>query len=626
MPTDRRLLLIIGPALAFAATCGGDEPEPELDPGAIVRVSAVSQVGVLLEEFPESARERIAGELVGRSPEWWMERARWQLRLTYIRLIYRKYYFDEAEQAQRNALPLPPEEHWKIILDADGPQRRVVDGHDMVAIGYHFESTLLTDVASPGVSEPALDVIGGVWDEPFVFPVDPTLLFQRTGYACMSEDEFPPESVDAEEAYRFYDDTCEVEAPGENACHYTEPLPQESCIDAVSRVIGGVGVDLHFERLEWDPALADEVRSGELTREDAPDLKVLTTGEGLNDNRVLYKYIPEDHCAVVEGCVGGSGWRRLLVFDSHDHNVGGEPLHIGEVDYFVEGLGGELIDRNVYSYSACHDHYHFQYYGDFSFSAEGASQVQKNGFCLESTDRLSNNESSPLHTDYGCHFQGVSPGWGDLYGSSLTCNWVDITEVDTSTGPLTGDLAFRSNPDGFLCEGTLQTDESGAQLWEESEFMTEVGDPVFRPLCEQAPGTEANDVGQVEVTLPQRGGFVTAPCRTEHDLGPLRNCDFEEQPALSVCAPGEAVSLTCSLAGDAAPQVVRICRTSQVLGGGVDCSHVDALANVVVEGDATEVSFTCPAALDAEEPGGEYGVYSAPVWSGDARGDVTCSS
>jgi len=71
----------------------------------------------------------------------------------------------------------------------------------------------------------------------------------------------------------------------------------------------------------------------------------------------------------------------LLIFDSHDHNVGGEPLHIGPVDYFVEGIGGELIDQNVYEYSACRNHFHFQFYGSFSFGSGDDERVQKNGFC-----------------------------------------------------------------------------------------------------------------------------------------------------------------------------------------------------------------------------------------------------
>ena len=605
---------------------GVPDAGPPAAPGALVRITAVSQVGVLLDDYPAASRDRIAAELIAKPPAWWIARAAWQLRLTSNRTVYRKYSFDEADQDTHDALPLPPEPLWNITLDA-AATRTAVDGHDYVAVPFAFEGTLLTDFESPGISEPMLASVGGTWDENFVFPVDPTLLLQRTGYACMSEDEFPAESIDAEDAFRFYDDTCEVEVLGMQSCHLTEPLPTESCADAVTNRVGHVAATLHYERIEWDEAIADGVRHGLLT-EGGPDLVVLTTGEGLNDNRVIYKYIPAGHCSVVERCVGGPGWRRLLVFDSHDHNIGDQPIHIGEVDYFVEGLGGELIDHNVYTLSECHEHYHFQYYGNFSFGSGETERINKNGFCLESTDRLSNNESTPLHPDYTCDFQGVQAGWGDLYGSSLVCNWVDVTDVDTTAGPVTDLLTFSSNPDGFICEGELETDAMGNQVWEATAFRTEAGAVVDRPACTELAGTEANDVGSVTTTLPQRGGFVTQPCGAlrEHDLGPLRNCGFSMQPVLPSCTAGSTVTLSCT-GGDAArPQVLRVCETSRVLGSGVDCTFNDALANEVVLAAPGAVTFTCPGMRDAAEPGGQYAIYVAPVWEADGAVAITCAT
>jgi hypothetical protein len=613
----------------LAVGCGGDDeadppPPPGPRKGSLVRVTMDSEVGALLEDFPQDDHARISDALIAMPDSWWIERARWQLRLTSVRLVYRKYYFDEEEQPLKNALPLPPESEWNITL-LGMPERTSEDGHAVVKVAYHFESTLLSDEDSPGVSEPELAKVGGVWDEPFVFPIDPTLLLQRTGYACLSEDQFPPDSLDAEDAYRFYDDTCEAELSGVQSCHYTQPFPTESCVEALHERVGDVSADLHFERLAWDPALADEVRTEEPTSVDFPDLEVLTEGEGLDDNRVIYKYIPQGSCAVVESCVGGPGWRRLLVFDSHDHNVGGQPIHIGPVDYYVEGLGGELIDHNVYELSECHQHFHFSHYGDFTFSSPDAASVNKNGFCLESTDRLSNHEYAPLHTTYECSNQGVDAGWGDLYGSSLTCNWVDITDVDSSGGDVEGTLTFHSNPDGFICEGKLLKDEQGNQIWEPTEFMSAAGEPVDRPACEQAPGTEENDIGVVSVTVKQAGGFVTSPCRSDQDLGPLRNCDFAQKGALPTCTPGETVVLNCTNSDSTKPQVVRICEASAVLGVGAECAHREALANAVLATSGTAVSFTCPGMRDASEPGGSYAVYAAPAWGPDGPTDVTCT-
>ena len=48
-------------------------------------------------------------------------------------------------------------------------------------------------------------------DGPYIFPVDPELLLHRTGYACVDETDFPLNSVDGENAWQFFDQTCEVE-------------------------------------------------------------------------------------------------------------------------------------------------------------------------------------------------------------------------------------------------------------------------------------------------------------------------------------------------------------------------------------------------------------------------------
>src|SRR5688572_14920396 len=110
--------IVVAASLLFLTACPDDEPTPtpgdastsldatpqadaavdggveEGDPGALVRVTAVSRVGVLLEDFPTASRDRIAAELIAKPESWWVERAKWQLRLTYVRLVYRKYYFE----------------------------------------------------------------------------------------------------------------------------------------------------------------------------------------------------------------------------------------------------------------------------------------------------------------------------------------------------------------------------------------------------------------------------------------------------------------------------------------------------------------------------------------------------
>ncbi len=618
--------------LAFAG-CGDNITEPPGDPGALVTVEMSSKVGVLLDEIDDvaggapTARERLATDLLARDEAFWKARATLQLRLTGYRLVYRAAFYDE--NLQKNALPLPPEQLWNITIGT--PTRQMIDGHDYVAVDYSMSSTLLTGVDEPGTSDFALGRINGATTEDFVLPVDPTLLLQRTGFACMDEDEFPPDSVEAENAYEFYDDTCEIEDPLTQSCHYTE-FPAESCVEAVDRAIGRVETSLAFTRIAWDDAIADSVRTNDLTTPDAPDLKVLTEGyQSLSNNRIVYKYFSPtdpDECALFEepACIGGPGWRRLLAFDSIDHNVGGKPIDIGPVDYLVEGLGGELIDHNIYTLSECHNHFHFLYYGNFGFGSGANQTVQKNGFCLESTGRLSNHELSALHTTRDCSNQGVDPGWVDLYAAGLTCNWVDITDVDTSAGAVTDKLVFHSNPDGFICEGELLKDEAGNQLFEPTDFTSPAGDPVDRPMCDVAEGTDTNDIGEVDVTVPKVGGMMSSPCTDDQQLGPQRNCGFTQQTntggslLLQCNNAGSTRTVTCTGGSAAEPMIVRICEGSLALGAGVDCAFNGEgfLAQEIVASPSnTTVSFTCPEARDATETGRQIAVYTAPLYEGD---------
>jgi hypothetical protein len=215
-----------------------------------------------------------------------------------------------------------------MTLDPSGAQRTQVDGHDVVTVGYTMTSTLLSDRESPGVSEPALLQTGGTWDEPFVMPVDPEVLFQLTGYSCMRESDTPRNSVDGEDTEYFYDFDCMGTGYGQENCHYTVPNTPQDCKDALTAQIGTSQLKIHYERLAWDAALADKVRIGTPTGPN-PDL-MPDRDAMMNKQRVIYRYFPANSCAEAEHCITGSGWRRLLQFDGDVVNVGKTALDIGQ--------------------------------------------------------------------------------------------------------------------------------------------------------------------------------------------------------------------------------------------------------------------------------------------------------
>jgi hypothetical protein len=342
---------------------------------------------------------------------------------------------------------------------------------------------------------------------------------------------------------------------------------------------------------------------------------LLVYGPDLADYRLTYRYFTEEDCAIQENAVGGSGWRRLLQFTATAHNIGGAALHIGPVT--------EDPTINVFRYNSCHAHYHFDFYGTFALAAGDLANASKQAFCVESTNRFSNNEISPLTHPYSCRFQGVEAGWVDEYIAGLDTQWIDITDVEIAEGEM-AELTFHFNPDQFLCEGEIGLNENGDILWEDSGRRTETGFPISRPICEFVEDWDANNEASEQIPIPASGSFVTEPCQ-HGELGPLRNCDFVEQTADQTCDPGQTVSLDLQIPADASPQVLRVCDVSAVLGVGTACTFEDALANVIV-GEAGEMAdFSCPLPRSDEEPGGAYALYSAPVLPTDAPAVINFS-
>ena len=600
---------------------------PDLPEGALIAVEMDSTVGILLNDIPQSERDRVAAELLARSDDDWLHLAFRQVQLTTYRLNFRNFVTPGKGQ-----LPLPPRELWQLELTSE-PRREQVGIHDLVLIDYQFSSTLLTDADSPAQSEPALAVEGGVWLEPFLFPLDPNLLFQRTGNACLNEGGFPPDSYGSENTWVFYDFDCTPDSVGAAGCHRTV-RPALSCQQALANRVGTTETTVRFERLPWDGDLADSVRIGQVTTADYPDVKVF--GDDLEDNRLEYIYFPSNACAIQEGCVGGSGWRRVLRFAATVHNVGGEALHIGPVV-------AQDLANNTFVYDACHDHYHYEGFGEFYLGT--ADNAAKQAFCIESTSRFSNNEFSPLVHNYTCTFQGIETGWVDEYGAGLDCQWLDVTDIIGSEdeAAITLPLGLHVNADRFLCEGTPTTDEEGNRLWEPTGRTTERGAPVNRPACDFFDGWDANNVAERPVTIPPTGSFVTQPC-LHGQIGPLRNCGFTELPfpiffphpvededvaEMPVvgfpCTPGQQVTLSCNLPHNAPAQTLRICETSVGLQVGTACLLQKALANQLIISESGEVSFTCPLPRDENEPGGGYALYVSPLLGSDLVEPVNCT-
>lgn len=137
---------------------------------------------------------------------------------------------------------------------------------------------------------------------------------------------------------------------------------------------------------------------------------------------IVDRYFDAAGCAVAEGAVGASGYRRILRFDTVVINAGNGDLVIGD----------RRDPSNPYAswfvFAPCHQHYHirdFSVYELLNLDGTPATSAQKGGFCFEDSLRYGGGKSN----GYNCTFQGITSGWGDWYFKQLTGQWIDITGV-----------------------------------------------------------------------------------------------------------------------------------------------------------------------------------------------------
>jgi len=133
-----------------------------------------------------------------------------------------------------------------------------------------------------------------------------------------------------------------------------------------------------------------------------------------------------DSCEVVEGCIATPGLRRLLRFATVTENIGDGDLALGPVP-------PPGVSAGIFVWSPCHMHHHIAGYASFELR-DGSGVVatgRKQGFCLEDDEQV-DPRVGPSH-GYNCANQGISPGWADVYGASIACQWIDVTDVPSGS-------------------------------------------------------------------------------------------------------------------------------------------------------------------------------------------------
>lgn len=138
---------------------------------------------------------------------------------------------------------------------------------------------------------------------------------------------------------------------------------------------------------------------------------------------IVDRLFEDGSCAIEEGAVGGSGYRRILRFDTVVMNGGDGDLVVGD----------RSDPNNPYAewfeFAPCHGHYHIRDFSVYELLNSDRSLVvagHKQGFCFEDSFKYDGGKSH----GYSCAFQGITSGWGDWYYKQLTGQWIDITGVE----------------------------------------------------------------------------------------------------------------------------------------------------------------------------------------------------
>jgi Lysyl oxidase len=185
-------------------------------------------------------------------------------------------------------------------------------------------------------------------------------------------------------------------------------------------------------------------------------------------------FAPGD-CELEEGTVGGTGYRRLLRFDTVIINAGDGDLVVGD----PTDPSGPYYDN--FEFAACHGHYHNQGFSDYVLlrpDGTVAAPGHKQAFCLEDNLRYTNTAKRQFVT---CGYQGLSSGYGDWYFKQLSGQWIDITGVPE------GDYVVRVavNAIGLFDEG-----ENRYPSWIETRVR--VPDPRKKVTIDNSPLLDAH--------------------------------------------------------------------------------------------------------------------------------------
>ncbi len=147
--------------------------------------------------------------------------------------------------------------------------------------------------------------------------------------------------------------------------------------------------------------------------------------------------VPQNDCQVEEGCMNGYGMRDIIRFTTHIKNI-------GNLDYYI---GSPSANPDQFDFVNCHNHTHYKGYAEYKLYDVEGNLIPigfKNGFCVMDLECSGGGTAQ-----YGCSTMGISAGCGDIYSSGLSCQWIDVTDVDTGLYTFVNTCNWDNDPDAL---------------------------------------------------------------------------------------------------------------------------------------------------------------------------------
>jgi lysyl oxidase len=208
--------------------------------------------------------------------------------------------------------------------------------------------------------------------------------------------------------------------------------------------------------------------------------------------------IEEGSCSSVEGGIA-PGEHRLLRFTVTTPNVGTADVFVGDpVRHWVANDG-------MFEFAPCHRHFHFRHYATYELVSASSGAVllaAKRGFCMVDVHPWGADEPPGPWTYRSCGTfgtpgnQGISVGWADTYAKSLDGQFFVVDGLEGEYRlRITVNPPFACGPD----DAARPRDANG--------------------FCHMfAEGDYGNNVGQVDITIPDRVGKAGFGPGAQQDL------------------------------------------------------------------------------------------------------------